>query len=411
MISFLYENYPYGAAEAFVEYEMQELAKNHNTKYNLYSFCKDTSGTERFIPENVTVIKAGEKVPFNAFVSAFFAMFSAESLKEVLSVLKEKHSEGFLRCIWRIYHYQVDAISFISLYKKAHKKGEGDVLASYWLNQYAFALVKLKRKFPEIKIISRGHGYDVYKERCYLPFRKAILSGLDKIYLINKSAKQYFRDNYGEWLDMSKVEIEHLGVSLPEKVADIDDTDVFRIVTCSSVIPLKRLDLMIDALSLIKDKKIEWVHFGGGPLLESTKDYAKQKLGDSSVSFVFMGQKRISEIQDYYAKTSINLFVNSSDTEGTPVSVMEAMSYGIPAIARNVGGNSEAVDDNCGKLIPSEASADALKLAIEEFYNMDNELYIAKRHSAREKIEREFNAKITYKEYIEKIGRLVCEEI
>lgn len=410
MISFLYENYPYGNAEAFVEYEMRELAKNSDKNYNLYSFCTYCGGRKRFVPDNVNIIDVCEKKSFASFVKALFSMFSGESLKEIISVFKEKHSEGIARCIWRIYRYQVDAASFISLYKKKHKKGENDVLVSYWLNQYAFSLVKLKRRFPEIKIVSRGHGYDVYKERCYLPFRHTILSGLDRVYLINHRNKQYFEDNYGDWLDTSKIEIEHLGVTVPEKTAEVNLDGVFRVVTCSSVIPLKRLDLMIDALSLIKDKNIEWVHFGGGPLFDKIKAYAEEKLKNTSIKYVFMGQKSISDIQRYYATTSINLFVNCSDTEGTPVSVMEAMSYGIPAIARNVGGNSEAVGDDCGKLIPSVASAEALKAAIESFYDMDKDSYFAKRRAARQKIEREFNAAITYKEYIGKIKWLIGEE-
>ena len=410
MISFLYENYPYGNSEAFVEYEMRELAKNVDTEYNLYSFCPNCKGNKRFIPSNVNVVNAGERRPISAFVKAFLSMFSVESLKEIVSVFKEKHKEGNARCIWRIYRYQVDAASFISLYKKISKKGDNDILISYWLNQYAFSLVKLKRKYPEIRTASRGHGYDVYKERCYLPFRHTILSGLDKIYLINQNAKQYFEENYGDWLDTSKIEIEHLGVTVPETVAEVDENDVFRVVTCSSVIPLKRLDLMIDALSLIKDKNIEWVHFGGGPLFDKMKAYAEEKLKNTSIKYVFIGQKSISDIQHYYATTSINLFVNCSDTEGTPVSVMEAMSYGIPAIARNVGGNGEAVGDDCGKLIPAEASAEALKAVIEEFHDMDKDLYLSKRRGARQKIENGFNADVTYKWYVRKISRLISEE-
>ena len=36
-------------------------------------------------------------------------------------------------------------------------------------------------------------------------------------------------------------------------------------------------------------------------------------------------------------------YVNLSTSEGIPVSIMEAMSYGIPVVATDVGGTSEAV--------------------------------------------------------------------
>lgn len=40
-----------------------------------------------------------------------------------------------------------------------------------------------------------------------------------------------------------------------------------------------------------------------------------------------------------------------SDSEGIPVSIMEAMSFGIPVIARNVGGMSEIVNEENGLLL------------------------------------------------------------
>ncbi len=411
MLNFFYVDYPYGNAEVFVEYEMRALAEYGDKDVIIYTLNNQNGGEKRFVPSNAKVISVHDENTAYIYVKAAISMFSLESLKEIANLFKEKHCEGFLRCVWRIYRYQLDAAKIISHYKKMHTKGEKDVLVSYWINQCAFALVKLKKMYPEIKIVSRGHGFDVLKERCYLPFRRFILAGLDRVYLINHRNKQYFEDNYGGWLDTSKIEIEHLGVTVPETVAVVDEKDAFRVVTCSSVIPLKRLDLMIDALSLIKDKNIEWVHFGGGPLFDKMKAYAEEKLKNTSIKYVFMGQKSSSDIQRYYATTSINLFVNCSDTEGTPVSVMEAMSYGIPAIARNVGGNGEAVSDDCGMLIPSAASAELLESAIENFYDMDKDSYFAKRQAARQKIEREFNAGVTYKEYIEKISRLTHEEI
>ena len=47
-----------------------------------------------------------------------------------------------------------------------------------------------------------------------------------------------------------------------------------------------------------------------------------------------------------------DLFVNMSLSEGIPVSIMEAISFGIPIIATNVGGNAEIVNDETGVLIP-----------------------------------------------------------
>ena len=62
---------------------------------------------------------------------------------------------------------------------------EGEVyIYSMWLSRpaYAAALMNLERD-PKVKaIVSRAHGFDIYKERIdiqYLPFRKFIAENLD----------------------------------------------------------------------------------------------------------------------------------------------------------------------------------------------------------------------------------------
>ena len=402
MLYFLYENYPYGNGEAFVEYEMRDFAANQKEDLTIYVLRKSDSCTKKFVPENAKIVFIENK-SFRILFSSFLKLFHKSSLKEILSVLKNHYPEGIFRCLYRIYRYITVAESFIDQYKKNCDNNTSNTFVSYWLNECAFALTQLKRKYPNIKIASRGHGFDVFEERCYLPFRKEILSGLDRIFLINIESKLYFEKIYGSWLDTSKIEISHLGVNLPEKIPQKDKADIFRIVTCSSVITLKRLDLLIDALSGIKNKKIEWVHFGGGPLLDDIKKYAKEKMAQSSVKYSFKGQVSLEEIQIFYASTPIHLFVNCSDTEGTPVSIMEAMSYGIPTIARNVGGINELVDNTCGRLLPKEENPELIKKAIEEFFQLTLQEYMKICENARLKIECEFNAAKTYTEYIKKI--------
>ena len=54
-------------------------------------------------------------------------------------------------------------------------------------------------------------------------------------------------------------------------------------------------------------------------------------------------------------------FINLSDSEGIPVSIMEAMSVGLPVIARDVGGNNEIVNSNVGCLL--EKNMDTLEMS------------------------------------------------
>ena len=51
-----------------------------------------------------------------------------------------------------------------------------------------------------------------------------------------------------------------------------------------------------------------------------------------------MGYVANTKVQELYSSRKFNLLVNVSETEGIPVSIMEAMSYRLPIIATNVGG-------------------------------------------------------------------------
>ena len=64
-----------------------------------------------------------------------------------------------------------------------------------------------------------------------------------------------------------------------------------------------------------------------------------------------MGQVSNREVISYYMNNHVNLFINVSESEGIPVSIMEAISFGIPVIATDVGGTSEIVIDGFNGLL------------------------------------------------------------
>ncbi len=407
MINLIYDVYPYriGSAEAFAEYELRALPKAHGGEAVLYSFCtKDTE--KRYVPEGYPVYRVFESKRLKTQVKAFFRFFEKDSIAEVLYVLKKPPKEGLLRSIHRIYRYLYAGEAF----KSRIKAGDGkNIFVSYWLNECAYAALAAKEMLPDAVCVSRGHGFDIFEERCYMPFRRKILTGLDRVFVINRAAYDYLHETYA-WLDMSKVQIKHLGIDLPPHGREVKLTRPMHIVTCSSVIPLKRLDLMADALVLLSDASdapVKWTHIGDGPLKSELEQRVSEGLTGSSVTVDFVGQKTLSEIYAFYAKTDIHLFVNCSDTEGTPVSIMEAMSYGIPCIARNVGGISEVVGEDCGVLLPAEGDPKALAEAILQMMNLSEEVYQRMRRAARHRIETDFNAEINYPDYVNTLQELI----
>ena len=99
------------------------------------------------------------------------------------------------------------------------------------------------------------------------------------------------------------------------------------------------------------------------------------------------------------------MFLNTSKSEGIPVSIMEAMSYGIPIIAPNVGGISEAVyNQRNGILLNKDFSIDDLLGAMKQIiYHKDIEkMKLESKSIFRNKFKLEEN----YSEFIKSISSI-----
>jgi len=128
-------------------------------------------------------------------------------------------------------------------------------------------------------------------------------------------------------------------------------------------------------LSEIKNQKITWVHFGDGPKLAEVKALALEILS-SNITFEFKGRVTNKEVLTWYTENNPSLFINVSTTEGIPVSIMEAMSFGIPVIATDVGGCSEIVNNENGMLLPKNPEISLISNIILKFLNLSDETKI-----------------------------------
>ena len=113
-----------------------------------------------------------------------------------------------------------------------------------------------------------------------------------------------------------------------------------------------------------------------------------------------MGSMPVSTIFDFYTTASVDLFINCSDVEGIPVSIMEAMSFGIPCIARDVGGNREIVDNNYnGILLSRNITVHELSDSIINLLCLDADKYEIMRRNAFKKYIDCYDARHNYSIY------------
>ena len=120
------------------------------------------------------------------------------------------------------------------------------------------------------------------------------------------------------------------------------------------LVPVKRVDLFIEIAKNITDLypgRIEFYIFGDGPLFSETKNRIKQLNIENSV--YMMGF--IENIPEYMQK--LDLVLITSDHEGLPMNLLEAMSLHVPVISNNVGGIPDVLGHGAyGTLITPQAS-------------------------------------------------------
>ncbi len=109
--------------------------------------------------------------------------------------------------------------------------------------------------------------------------------------------------------------------------------------------PERFIRMSADLLERIPDKPLNFVIAGDGPRRNELERLA-DVLGTASATS-FLGV--VDRMSDVYGHADI--LVNTSDHEGTPNVILEAMSHGLPVIASEVGGTPDVVDRTRGILI------------------------------------------------------------
>lgn len=395
-------HYPF-SGEEFVDAELKILS-NYFDKIVIITNEKNTTNCRSVTPHNVEVVIVNRKYDFIiCLMLGCLRMFSISSIRELFYATYVLDKKMNINIFKTLLIYNTVSERNIRWIRKNIDKDETDVLLySYWLSSSAYALSRLKKLGYKCKSIARAHGGDAFIDREYQSYRNIIYRYLDEIHFVSDAGREQFYDKVQMPADSFRAKLftSRLGTEKPNKIMNKCNKDLdacFHIVTCSSIIPLKRLDLLVDALWLIEGFKIKWTHFGEGYLKDCILHDIEEKIDKKNIQIDFLGQVSNDKIHRFYSDICVNLFINMSDYEGIPVSIMEAISYGIPVMARNIGGNSEIVYNGTnGVLLPSDINPKELAEAIKTFINLSNEEIVELRRGAYQIWEEQYNARENY---------------
>lgn len=411
-------SYPYGAvAESFLDKEIPYLCSAFDTVTILpRTLPSETERIERTLPRNAYVdnslllqrnistnrlIYILQTIPL-VITSKYFYSEILENPWTITNITALKRIAGFLAEALR-------AKKWAQKYIKENKINLSKVVFyTYWLDAATAGIGMAKREHPEVRLVSRTHGGDLYEERHnppYIPLRYETLFFLDRLYFISEHGYNYLIHKFPQFQD--KFEVARLGVEDPGFITEASQDGVFRIVSCSYIVPVKRIDLLIRGLRELgqKDPKglFEWVHIGYGPLKEQTEELAKKYLPEN-ISFHFLGYVPNPEVISFYQNNQVDLFINVSSSEGIPVSIMEAQSCGIPVIATAVGGIPEIVSNDVGILLSENPTPQEIADAIWMLKNDSGRLELLKKNS-KSNWNKMYNAKKNYQTFSSKLNQ------
>ena len=120
--------------------------------------------------------------------------------------------------------------------------------------------------------------------------------------------------------------------------------------TVARLIPIKNLSLLIQAVRRVNEKTpVHWLIAGTGSLADTLKREAS--LAGMENHIHFLGQQTREQVRQVLAAS--DMFALSSDFESHPLSLIEAMAYGLPVIVRPVGGSPAIVQKSGAGLVAS----------------------------------------------------------
>ncbi|MCC6818882.1 MAG: glycosyltransferase [Bacteroidia bacterium] len=237
-----------------------------------------------------------------------------------------------------------------------------DLFYSFWFYDCIY-LAWLKKLNPNMRIISRAHGGDLFEDRDSISERPLLrnfqMRYLDVVFSVSKMGTKYLVNRYPKYAH--KFKTVFLG-SDDHVVLNPFNPDKLVIVSVASIRHLKRIHAIAEAISHVKSE-ITWYHFGSENLHTNDPkipDYVKWKSiiqAMPNVKFHPMGYCDNQSLMEFYQKNSVSLFISLSAAEGIPVSMMETISFGIPILSTDVGGCSELVNEKTGKLIPLNSTS------------------------------------------------------
>lgn len=354
--------YPFGNNETFLESEIPIIAKYFR---RIIIFPSTSSKTQRAVPKNVVINNLIYKDYSNWVKWGFLTLISISFyFKNLIFFIKIRNKKQFLELIKHCVSYTI----YLNKSKKIIRNYNIDLVYSYWFTSFLDAFIEIN--CDKVKIVTRVHRGDLYEEFSplgYFPYRTSIISKIDRIFSISNHGLNYLNEKY----NINNLSVSKLGVSSKNLICSPSLNFNFSIVSVSNIIPIKNVTLIAQSIINFATRNpeinVHWNHFGDGIELNNLRDLINRNTLNNLTIFL-NGRVSNLDILDFYSNSSVDVLINLSLSEGIPVSMMEAISFGLPLIGTNVGAVSEIINSSTGILLNDRPSIYSISNALDNIY-------------------------------------------
>ena len=245
----------------------------------------------------------------------------------------------------------MDIVAFIKLFR-IFKKHKFDIVHTHsskpgFIGRIAARIAGV----PQIVHTVHGFPFHPYQKKLIMSFYRSVekLAGLfcDKVVFVNNSERETAIADH--LVQPEKAVTIYNGIKLPKmEISKKEIDDKFIIGSCLRFWKQNNIiDTIDSAIRVCKQSEnIHFIIIGDGELYET----AEKMINDSGFKDKIQLPGWQNNPTEWLQK--FDVFLLYSKWEGLPLSILEAMSYGLPIVASDIKGNNELVSEVNGILVP-----------------------------------------------------------
>ncbi len=283
-------------------------------------------------------------------------------------------------------------IANIFLKKKIIRKIVGDPV---W--ERAYTKAKISESFDEFQVKNYGFSISLQKKVRSFSIKKSDIVVTPSQHLKNFILNLGFKN---------KIEIINNGVFIPEEYTKIFTNDQINITIVSRLVSHKNIEKIIKAISDLNSPLINLNIIGDGPELNQLQKISLESNNKDNI--IFHGKLNRDEINHIFLNSDI--YIQASNYEGLPHSLLEAMSYGIPVLCTPVGECKEILgNEDRGYILDLPVSKNNIKSKISEIIG-EKDIANKKGEKGKDFINEKYNLTNSFNLYKNLFTRLIEEE-